>query len=805
MSVANNSTGGLTRRGFLKATGAAAGALGLAGAGSMVSADGWLAPVQAEAQPEERVAYTFHQAHCTQHCSMKCTVRDGRLCLIEPNDGWADPDYSTVCVRGLSEIQHIYSSDRIQTPLKRVGERGSGEFVSISWDEAMNIFSTTMLDLWEKYGQDCVVFRKTFETRVDFLPKLIGAQGGGNAGIDVGVGNGFDPAFGGDGYCYSASEARDWINAKTLIIAGSNYLESSPMQSKPFFEAKERGCEIITIDPAFSTTASKSNRWIPIRPGADGALFLGMITHIIDNDLFDASFMKANTSFPFLVSLEDGSLLRSKPVNPNSSKPETGEENPFMIWDEVTQSPRFYNEVDVDPALEGLFEIEGKQFATVFSLLKDNQKAYTVEWAAETSDVPSEDVRYLAEKYATQKPSSFCLGWGGNDKFSNADVSGHAVAILAAMTGNLGKPGAGAGAYVGSMGYASGKLGSWPIPDNYQQAKSPVPLYDCRRMENNVRALITFGDALMQRFANMKLTAQWAKELDFIVFAGPYHSTGADYADLILPLCSKFETDEAIGGIKSVAWHIQMQQKVLDPLFESRTDFRVEHDLLASLGMGLDSYLPKTPEELARYQLDSSKDEKVKGITIESLMDNQGIAATNGFGPIPVGFENQKYNTPSKRVEVYYEDLVQDNQQLPNWEEPCEVYPGNPLMEKYPLQLGQPRTRFRIHNQYTEASWIRQFYDVYLEMNPIDMDARGLQFDDHVIVFNDRGEAGCRVRPNNAIRPGTVRAYEGTWTKFMDFGNIQDLTNDTMIERGYNLMCGPVIPFNDTLVEVKKA
>ncbi len=100
----------------------------------------------------------------------------------------------------------------------------------------------------------------------------------------------------------------------------------------------------------------------------------------------------------------------------------------------------------------------------------------------------------------------------------------------------------------------------------------------------------------MQRFANMKLTAQWAKELDFIVFAGPYHSTGADYADLILPLCSKFETDEAIGGIKSVAWHIQMQQKVLDPLFESRTDFRVEHDLLASLGMGLDSYLPKTPE-----------------------------------------------------------------------------------------------------------------------------------------------------------------------------------------------------------------
>lgn len=803
MSGANSPHNGLTRRGFLKTAGAVAGAASLAGASSMIGIDNWLAHAEAAEEPNERIAYTFHQAHCTQHCSMKCTVRDGRLCLIEPNDGWADPDYSTVCVRGLSEIQHIYSEDRIQTPLKRVGERGSGEFVAISWDEAINYFAENISKLWETYGKNCVVFRKTSETRVDFLPKLFGTQGGGNAGIDVGVGNGFDPAFGGDGYCYSASEARDWVNAKTLIIAGSNYLESSPMQSKPFFEAKERGCEIITIDPAFSTTASKSTRWIPIRPGADGALFLGMITHIIDEKLYDEGFMKSNTSFPFLVSVDDGSLLRDHPVDPDAKAKESGEDNPFIVWDEISNAPSPYNADGISPMLDGSVDIDGKAYKTVFTLLKENQSAYDLDWAAETSDVPRDDVVYLAERYATAKPASFCLGWGGNDKFSNADVSGHAVAILAALTGNLGKPGAGAGAYVGSMGYASGKLGSWPLPSEFQQAKSPVPLYDCRRKESDVRAIITFGDAFMQRFANMKLTAEWARSLDFIVFAGPYHSTGADLADLILPLCSKFETDEEIGGIKSVAWHIQMQQKVLDPLFESRTDFQVEHDLCAALG--LDEYLPSSPEELARYQLSTSKDEKVQGITIEGLLENQGILPTKGFGPIPVGFENQVYKTPSTKVEVYYESLVKDGQQLPNWEEPCEVYPGNPLMEQYPLQLGQPRTRFRIHNQYAEAGWIRQFYDVYIEMNPADMEARGLEFDDHVVIFNDRGEAGCRVRPNNAVRPGTVRTYEGTWTKHMDFGNIQDLTNDTMIERGYNLMCGPVIPFNDTLVEVRKA
>lgn len=803
MTGQGSSPSGLTRRTFLKGAAATAGAVGLAGAASMTATNGWLAPAKAHAEAEEHVAYTFHQSHCTQHCSMKCTVRDGRLCLIEPNDGWGDPDYSTVCVRGLSEIQQIYSDDRIQTPLKLVGERGSGDFVPISWDEAYDIFSKKIKELWDTYGKDCVVFRKTSESRVPFLPNILGAQTGGNAGIDVGVGNGFDPAFGGDGYAYSASEARDWVNAKTLVIAGSNYLESSPMQSKPFFEAKENGCKIITIDPNYSTTASKSTQWIPIKPGTDAALFLGMISKILDEKWYDESFMQKNTSFPFLVDVETGKLLRDHQIDPSAKEPETGEENPFFVWDTNAQSIASYLAEGINPALEGTYEIDGKTYAPVFHLLKENQKQYTTQWASKESDVPEDVIIGLAEDYATNTPSTFCIGWGGNDKFSNADVSGHCVAILASMTGNVGIPGGGAGAYVGSMGYASGKLASWPLPKEYKTAKSPIPMYDCRTKENNVHAMVTFGDALLQRFANMKSTIDWAKKLDFIVFAGPYHSTGADYADLVLPICTKFETDEEIGGIKSVAWHIQLQEKVLDPLFESRTDFRVEHELCESLGLA--DNLPKTPEEFARYQLDNTKDDGVKGITIEELKKKQGIVPTRTFGKAKVGFANQVYKTPSKKIEVYYENLVNDKQHLPNWEKPCEYYDNNPLLEKYPLQVSQPRTRFRIHNQFCEAGWIKQFCEANLEMNPKDMAERNLKDGDHIVMENDRGRVGCKVKSNNAVRPGTTRIYEGAWTKSMDFGNIQDLTNDTMIERGYNLMCGPVIPFNDTLIEVKKA
>ena len=131
---------GLTRRSFLKTAGAA-GALGLAGAAGMTSSSNWLAPVEANADEgaEERVAYTYHQKHCRGNCMLKCTVRDGRLCKIEPNMA-AAKGFQSVCLKGLSEIQHVYSADRIQSPMKRVGERGSGEFVAISWDEALDIF-----------------------------------------------------------------------------------------------------------------------------------------------------------------------------------------------------------------------------------------------------------------------------------------------------------------------------------------------------------------------------------------------------------------------------------------------------------------------------------------------------------------------------------------------------------------------------------------------------------------------------------------------------------------------------------------
>ena len=120
------------------------------------------------------------------------------------------------------------------------------------------------------------------------------------------------------------------------------------------------------------------------------------------------------------------------------------------------------------------------------------------------------------------------------------------------------------------------------------------------------------------------------------------------------------------------------------------------------------------------------------------------------------------------------------------------------------MQFSQPRTKYHIHSQFCDASWIQQYYEAVLEINPVDAKSRNLQQGDIVEVFNDRGNFKCNCQLNEAVRPGAVRMYEGMWEKYMKEGAIQNVTNDARNKRGYKLVNGPVVPFNDTLVQVRK-
>ena len=793
----------MSRRGFVKAA-AAAGAVSVA-AGSMASANSWFAPAQALAEPEERIAYTFHQSLCNGNCSLKCTIRDGRLCKVERND-MLSPEYSMCCARGMSEIQHIYGETRLQTPLRRVGERGEVKFEAISWDEAMKEVGDQLKAVWDKYGKESVYVSLSSEPRFGLLAGLLSASTYVEPGIDIGIGNGLDPATGQNGFYASTNETRDMVNAKFIMINGHNFCETGMMQARNLLDAIAAGVELVVVDPHFSTTASKAHKWIPIKPGTDAAMYLGMISHILDNELYDAEFMAAHTSMPYLVKA-DGSFLRWGEVSgaaprqvEDTAKKEIKDYDPFVVWDTASNSIKEYDAAGVVPALEAP---ASAGYQTVFDAIKKNQVSYTLDWASDKTGISKEDLAYIAERYATSGASMLGLGMGGADKYSNADVLGHAVAILVGLTGNIGAPGKCVGSMHGGRGY-SASLASWKFPDATMKANTlKMFAYDFRTQENDVHAVISVGNTLQQFFANMNLTEEWLKTLDFVLEIDIYHCESVRFADIVLPACTKFECPEEVGDVKCAANHIMTVGRGLDPLFESKTDFQIMLEIAKAVG--LESAMPASAEEWVRYQVDNNTAKTLEGITLDDVLENHGLMPFVGIEKPRVGFADQVYKTESGRLDVYYEKMFKWGQALPSWEECSEVNEENPARAQFPYQLTQTRSRFLIHSMFYDAKWMNQYVDAYVEMNPIDMAKEGISDGATVEAYNDRGSFKCEVRANESVRPGSIRTTEGAWSRNMDGGNIQTVTNDQMPERRVDLMKGGVTPFNDTLVAIKKA
>ena len=809
MSGANSSPSGLTRMGFLGVAGAAAGALGLVGAAGMTTAEEWLAPAQAHADAGERTAHLCHQFHCLTGCNLKCTIRDERVALIEPSD-LVDEGHRTICLRGINEIQHIYSEDRLQTPLKRVGERGEGKFVAITWDEAIGAIGDALKESQKKYGEDSVFIRKSTEASIgfDFISMLLRADQGGNWGLDRGQPNGMTPAFGAYSYCPSRS-IWEFADAATIIEVGHNPLESAITWSRALMDAKEAGTYIAVLDPRFSGTASKADAWLPVHPGTDAAVIQGMIRAIVDNHWYDEEFMLANTSLPFLVDKKTGKNYRSSEImcpNPEVvSKKKTGA--PYL-WDGASGSPRLYDEAGVKPVLEGKWKVDDKELVTEFTLLKEWISQYSLDWAAETSGIDKDVIVDLADRYANNGPAIIDFGLGGPDKYTNADVLGHSMSILTAITGNYGKKGSGLGFYGGvGSDNPSATLNAWELPEGYDYGDSGIAMYDMPYKKNNIHVALTFGDAFTLEAANANVMLDWVKNLDFFAIVDIYHSSAVDYADIVLPACTKFECEEDVKQLRDSYGYVMLANGMVDPLFESKSDLQIERLLAAQ--WGLDHLLPKSYEELARYSLDGvgETDEAMKGITYESLLKNGGCMPIAGTGDDyrPDGHADQVYKTPSTKLELYFETLLDQGHQLPVYENPSEAYESNPLKNTYPLYFMQGKTRYRIHAYYSASQWFQEDYAPGVNINPLDAEARGIKTGDDVKVYNDRGSFVCSALVNSSMPPGVLFMAETTYTKYYKEGFLQNVTNSTRNERCYEMRHEPQIPYNDTLVQVEKA
>jgi thiosulfate reductase/polysulfide reductase chain A len=276
----------LSRRKFLKITGAVASAAALSGCPASK------APL-ARSEKGVRTVPTFCDI-CFWKCGAIAYVRDGTLWKVEGNP--MDPlSNGRLCPRGTGGVGAHFDPDRLRSPLLRAKLRGEEQWVSVTWDEALGHIADKMQRIKAEFGPEAMAL---FSHGIGgtFLKHTLKAYGTPNIAApsfaqcrgprDVG----FRLTFGED---VSSPERTDIRNARCLVLIGSHLGENMHnTQVQEFAEAIGHGASIIVVDPRFSIAAGKAKYYLAIKPGTDLALLLAWMNVLIAENLCDREYIQ---------------------------------------------------------------------------------------------------------------------------------------------------------------------------------------------------------------------------------------------------------------------------------------------------------------------------------------------------------------------------------------------------------------------------------------------------------------------------------------------------------------------------------
>lgn len=727
---------------------------------------------------------TLVRTVCLQQCGIGCTiiahVKDGVLQKVEPGDF---PPTSHICARGLSSVKMVYHPDRLRYPLVRAGERGEGKWRRVSWDEALDGIAARLTEIGERHGPASRAWilgglGLIFTAAVTGLPGAIGGTFILPGGCGDSAAQCADIVNYGSSLWYGDDYTTRFDAPALCLLWGSNAAETEPLKWRRIREARERGARLVAIDPRFTVTASRADEWVPIRPGTDAALALGMLHVVLDRELEDVPFLSRRTDGPFLVRADSGLYLREKDVAAGGSDKQ-------MVWDTAAAAPRRCDEGDGRPALRGGYRPGGIEARTAFDLLAGLAQEYPPSRASAITGVPADTITRLAVEYATSKPSASYRGMGCTRGSLYGDLAFRAVTALAAVTGNISLEGHrpfGVN-FAAFMTRGAPNLMPLMVMNQAILTGQPWPIKSLWMAKTN---LVNMNPDF-NRF-----TGELVPQLELIVAADMFMTTSARYADYVLPAASWFEYTDVMVPVGNGAHnYLQLQQQAIEPLYESRSNF----EMLAALArkMGLEGFMQEGAEQCVSMVL-ATGHPSMEGITLERLRE----------GPAPPApHDVPDFGTASGRLELYVEKLKKHGQELPVYIEPAEIGRERPN-PKYPLALLSAHPRLRSNSTFGNIGWLRDLDPrPLLEMNPADAGPRGIGDGDAVRVYNGRGEARLRARVHEGIRPGSVNICQGWSPSDFEGGTHQALThaavNPAQLEIGE-----PNAALNDTAVQVER-
>ncbi|ABG32421.1 formate dehydrogenase [Roseobacter denitrificans] len=551
--LAEGKSTSVDRRAFLRGSGLAIGGL------AAISATGG-SVTQASAAASVTGAVELKKSVCT-HCSVGCTViaevANGVWTGQEP--GWDSPfNLGAHCAKGAAVREHAHGERRLKYPMKKE----NGEWVKISWDQAINEIGDGMLKIREESGPDSVYWLGSAKHNNEqaYLFRKFAAYWGTN-NVDhqarichsttvAGVANTW-------GYGAMTNSYNDMHNSRAMFLIGGNPAEAHPVSLLHMLKAKEQNnAPLIVCDPRFTRTAAHADEYVRFRPGSDVALVWGILYHIFENGW------------------EDKEFIRTRVWGMDEIKKEVAKWNPEEV-ERVTGAP-------------------GSQLKRVARTLANNRPG-TVIW---------------------------CMG---GTQHTNGNNNTRAYCILQLALGNMGTAGGGtnifrghdnvqgatdlgvlANTLPGYYGLSDGAWAHWARVWNedldWLKGRFSDAEFDGKKMMNqtgipvsrwidgvledpenmdqpdNTRAMVLWGHAPNSQ-TRMKEMKTAMEKLDMLVVVDPFPTVSAVLQDrqdgvYLLPAATQFETR---GSVTASNRSIQWREKIMEPLFESKTD----HEIIA--------------------------------------------------------------------------------------------------------------------------------------------------------------------------------------------------------------------------------
>lgn len=443
-----------------------------------------------------------------------------------------------------------------------------------------------------------------------------------------------------------------------------------------------------------------------------------------------------------------------------------------------------------------------------FDAFAERVEEYPPEEVAEITEVPVEQIEELARWIGTVHPLTICPGFG-MQRYTNSGQAMRAMLSLLALTGQIGKPGA---------GWMYSNLQTDVFGDGPED-KDPLAFYPPKTPDGEVRvgistarlgrelpalddppvrvAWVERGNPIPQNPETGKVLEAF-RGLDFRVVVEEFLTDTAREADVVLPAKNLFEQTDVIGAY----WHpyLQIRDKVLEPPPEVLPETEVYRALGRRLGI---------PEQDLADALPGPSDADVEawlegrlapfGLTLERLREGPVLAP----GCEEVAFEGLDFPTPSGKIELF---STEARERWGRDELPCHFEPEESLGRRsnrngagrYPLHLLTPNTKNRIHSQFGNLETIRRMApEPFVGMHPEDATARGLDEGDRARVFNDRGSLTLPVRFDWGTKPGCVWVTNGWWLSEGGAVNV--------LSRGRETDMGHGAAFHDNLVDVESA